>query len=56
MIIVAGSLRVKPAKRERYLELVATVAPGARRAPGCATPVGQVSAAPAGDVGRRLSG
>ncbi|MGL5929418.1 MAG: putative quinol monooxygenase [Dermatophilaceae bacterium] len=35
MIIVAGSLRVKPAERERYLELVATVAPGARRAPGC---------------------
>ncbi|MGL5818723.1 MAG: putative quinol monooxygenase [Phycicoccus sp.] len=35
MIIVAGSLHVDPAERERYLGLVATVTPRAREAPGC---------------------
>lgn len=35
MIIIAGHLTVDPADRDRYLELVADVAPQARKAPGC---------------------
>jgi quinol monooxygenase YgiN len=35
MIIVAGSLRVAAADRDRYLAAVAGVAVQARRAPGC---------------------
>jgi quinol monooxygenase YgiN len=35
MIIIAGSLTVDPAHRDRYLEIFADVTPTARRAPGC---------------------
>jgi quinol monooxygenase YgiN len=35
MIIIAGYLTVDPADRDRYLEVVADVAPTARKAPGC---------------------
>jgi quinol monooxygenase YgiN len=35
VIIIAGSLTVDPADRDRYLELFADVVPMARNAPGC---------------------
>lgn len=35
MIIIAGSITVDPAERDRYLEIFADVAPTARTAPGC---------------------
>jgi quinol monooxygenase YgiN len=35
MIIIAGHLTVDPADRDRYLDVVADVAPQARKAPGC---------------------
>jgi quinol monooxygenase YgiN len=35
MIIIAGHITVDPGDRDRYLNLVADVAPQARKAPGC---------------------
>lgn len=35
MIIIAGSLTVDPAQRDRYLKMFAYVTPMAREAPGC---------------------
>jgi quinol monooxygenase YgiN len=35
MIIIAGHITVDPADRDRYLDLVADVAPAARKATGC---------------------
>jgi quinol monooxygenase YgiN len=35
MLIIAGHLRVDPARRDRYLQATADVAPLARRFPGC---------------------
>jgi quinol monooxygenase YgiN len=35
MIIIAGSITVDPAERDRYLEIFADVTPMARKAPGC---------------------
>ncbi len=35
MIIIAGTLRVDPADRDTYLEVVALATTMARRAPGC---------------------
>ena len=35
MIIIAGQLRVSATERDQYLAAVESVAPAARRAPGC---------------------
>lgn len=35
MIIIAGSITVDPAERDRYLEIFGDVTPMARKAPGC---------------------